>query len=103
MNVIPSLTALQLRNHNFEFPLVLVGSLRKSYIAYRKSVLFVCKCLILKQIPRISAWCKFTEPNHVCMRPFIQKSLSLFYLWTQSHSKKKNHKKVKNYLFYAKK
>lgn len=80
-------------NHNFEFPLVLVGSLRKSYIAYRKSVLFICKCLILKQIPRISACCKFTETNHVCMQPFIQKSLSLFYLWTQSQSKKKKSQK----------
>ena len=97
MNVIPSLTALQL--------LVLVGSLRKSYIAYRKSGLFICKCLILKQIPRISAWCKFTEPNHVCMQPFIEKSLSLFYLWTQikATQRRKNHKKVKNYFFYPKK
>lgn len=78
-------------NHNFEFPLVLIGSLRKSYIAYRKSVLFICSCLILKQIP--SAWCKFVEPYYVCMQPFIQKSLSLFYLWTQSQSKKKRSQK----------
>ena len=63
-------------NHNFEFPLVLIGSVRKSYIAYRKSVLFICECLILKQIPSVSAWSKFAKPNQVCVQPFVQKSWS---------------------------